>query len=558
MNKRDYLEPKQRKTILPTVIDEEYLDELKKNVSFLGNFHFDDNTWYCEKLHIGHSNKQNGKLYFNRTPQKYREIVKIFALVNDKSVTTRAHNISYLNKFFEYLETVNPNYTINEVNEDTIAGFTGYLIRNNFNDVKKKHSFNAVKSFFNTLAGYPGVPNIIFGKKHNPFKIDIAGMTRDPIKKEDINKLDELLFDFSNEIPLVTRVHYWTMRLFPNRVDEVSSMQLDCLIGHFNHFILRIPTWKINGGHVTPEFKAITLSYQGIIKTYVDMIKKLQSEVKEMHKYIKVGKGEIDLKQFLFIHQPFKLFTNESGEICVKWHRNKSNYYVYSNVKANAALKQITSHLDIKDSDITTHRFRHNSVTQRADAGYTSEQIMFMTGHKSKAMLDVYKHSSKERLKNVYDAVTNQLNPVESSPVIFSGKIINMNNPVTEKVLIKQGVEPYLVKRLKKPGETMGVCSQVAVTQCSPDGTPIKYECYACNWFVPIADKYEEYKEDMEFWANISERSKNNVNQLATYENASRNMALLRRIVNICERGIEKHKQDVLNNIQFETYHKWN
>jgi hypothetical protein len=546
---------------IPSIIDEDYLEEAKKSTILFGEFSFDDDVWFFHKLMGERVDKKAFRVHFNQTPEKHRELVKFYALFADQEISTRNQVISFLNHFFEYLDLVDSNLLISDITSEIITNFKSYLTTTRSNKTTKSHAWTSVKAFFKIMAGVPGVPFITIAKRDNPFtltKKEKKQNRRKAIAAEDIEKIDNLMFDRTNNVPLVVRVHYWTMRLFPNRVNEVSGMKIDCLTPHYNHYILLIPSWKTNGGHRVPETKAITVGYHGITKIYIDMIKELQEQSKDLHPFINQQEddGKINLTNYLFLYGVgFGLTTDSYGKIKVR-KQVKTIPRLYADWKANEVLKQVCEHLGIKDQ-ITTHRFRHNSVTSRAKFGFTDEQTMHRTKHKSKAMLRNYEHIDENYTKSVHNEVTKRLNPVDSSPVLFKGTILNLKNQFTEKALKQKGIAPYLIGRLKKPGQTVGVCSQTAVEQCAPDGTPIKYECYACNWFVPLADKYEEYKEDYEYWKDRSEKAKGNSNLAATYENAVRNMALLDRIINICDHGIEKYKQQLVEGIEHETVYEW-
>ncbi|MFK9115961.1 tyrosine-type recombinase/integrase [Peribacillus frigoritolerans] len=549
-------------TLVPELFKEENLQELKKRTVLLGDFDFDDDIWDCYKMRGDRVSKNYFKIYFNQTPEKHKSIVKYFALLSDLQIWTRKGYVQDLNPFFEYLNILEPNLTLASITPVKVRGYSSYLSRKGeLTQVSRREYWKSIKSFFKTMSGFPGVPSITFAHR-NPFSINSKERKEsrlNPVPQQDIEKLDELLFDRSNDIPLAVRVHYWTMRLFPERVNEVSSMRLDCLSPHFNHYILRIPSWKMNGGHKSPTIKAITVGYHGITKAFIDMIKELQDHDKKLYKYVKPKKHakELDLVGYLYLYdRGFSLRTDENGKIVTHYHGSGiPTPYLYHDYKANKTLKEICKHLKIKP--VTTHQFRHNSVTSRAEYGFTDEQIMARTGHKSKEMKKNYEHMDEKYVQAVHDEVLKELTPIEESPVIFHGTILNLKNKFSEKVLKQKGISSYLVGRLKKPGQTVGVCSQVAVEQCAPNGTPIKYECYACNWFVPIADKYDEYVEDYRFWEEKSESAKGNSNMAATYENAIRNMALLKRVINICENGIEKHKNQIASGIENEPIYEW-
>ncbi len=57
-------------------------------------------------------------------------------------------------------------------------------------------------------------------------------------------------------------------------------------------------------------------------------------------------------------------------------------------------------------------------------------------------------------------------------------------------------------------------------------------------------------KKELQHWEEIIEETQNNPKRASTFENAIRNASYIRRIVQICENGIERHKQEVIKKIQ--------
>lgn len=40
----------------------------------------------------------------------------------------------------------------------------------------------------------------------------------------------------------------------------------------------------------------------------------------------------------------------------------------------------------------------------------------------------------------------------------------------------------------------VGICSMIQ--GCKPSGTSVHFGCYECNWFIPKAEYYEDYKSE--------------------------------------------------------------
>ncbi|MCF7753183.1 hypothetical protein KQ941_01920 [Paenibacillus xylanexedens] len=207
---------------------------------------------------------------------------------------------------------------------------------------------------------------------------------------------------------------------------------------------------------------------------------------------------------------------------------------------------QLAVVLDIRDDNGNivvpkTHQFRHHAVTDRLyTVGYTMDQIRKLTGHKNMAMQKFYTHQVIEKHKEIHLGIQGLSTPEDSS-YEFRGKIVNLDERTVSH--LSKDKKKYLTWEANgKKG--VGICSDI--TGCNPKGTTVHFECYACNWFVPKVEFYEDYKTEHAFWQNVVDQTSQNPNRAAHFENAVRNMSYLERIIKICELGVEQHKQDTL------------
>jgi hypothetical protein len=151
-----------------------------------------------------------------------------------------------------------------------------------------------------------------------------------------------------------------------------------------------------------------------------------------------------------------------------------------------------------------------------------------------------YTHQLVEQHKAIHLGISGLRNP-KDSPVEFRGKILNLDDR-TIKQLTKDS-RRYLTWEVNgKKG--VGICSDIS--GCNPKGTSVHFECYACDWFVPKLEYYDDYKAEHAYWQEIIDRTNKDPRRAAHFENAVRNLSYLDRILSICEKGIAQFKENKL------------
>lgn len=535
-------------------VNADFLSELRKKTLQFGDFNFEEDVWYCSKYH--NDSRTNGvyTIYFYKTPQKYKEITKYFALIYDVAISTINEKVQCLNHFYKFLENEYPEMQISRVNQKIFGEFVDYLALIDIGERTKDKTFQAAKTFFQTMHNFEEIPYFDLRDTPNPFgrKNRKKSLANRIIPIDDLKKLDEFIYR-RYDIPLVFRTYYWILRTYPNRHSEVASIRKDCLTSMQGHYLLRIPSTKTNGGYPMPEIKAIPLAYNGHSKYIIELIREQQKQVEILRDSIPLNQYYKHCYNFLFIHQMFNLKIDD-GNLIVDYDytypgstKDSRLLYPLTERLMNKHLGVISKYLNIDDEiPITTHRFRHNAISDRRNFGYTREQTMQLTDHKSSTMHEVYYHQDRERHIEAFKEIENKLINFSEVPVLFHGKVMNIDNPMIEKALLKKGMEQHLINRLKKPGfRTIGVCGELTSGDCNPKGTAFQYECYGCDWFIPSGDNLDDYKEDYEFWSKVRDNSQDDPKRIAVYENAVRNMALLNRIISICMGSIETYKDSI-------------
>lgn len=253
---------------------------------------------------------------------------------------------------------------------------------------------------------------------------------RDKYIPEEVTQVLDDMFIGDDQIPLVHRAIYWCMRLYPNRIEEIVSMKKDCLkkISE-DRYELTLPVSKTAGNVEEPEYKRFEIIYDGIGKYFVDLIQK----------QIEQSRALLPDTEFLFV----------SRKICWKRHRGTTVYgyeetgkksFIFHEKTVQMFWWRLSKRLALKDKDgnyvsVTTHKFRHNAVTDRLLSGIFRElDVMQETGHKNTKMIDEnYAHKPE---------------PEERRPA-FNGKITD--NVRREQAILRM---PYA---MRIPG--LGICS---------------------------------------------------------------------------------------------------
>jgi hypothetical protein len=534
---------------LVPIYSDKLKEQLKLKVTQYGDFSFEQDNWYCSKMH---KNAQQINIYtlrFKRVNKKYRDLIKFYALMLTNSlptIQTKIYNIAY---FFEYLEQFFPKVELKNIDRTVIDSFQEYLRldKKKVSPDMKRKTYKDIHQLFKIMCEFPEFPAEIPTRKINPFrKRKFEANSSDKyIPEEYVKQWDFIMKDEENGISLETRAIYWMIRSFPNRISEVLSMKHNCLKPLYSNYTLQIPSYKQNGGYLIEEIKTIGIPNTPHGKFLISLIKKLQEQRKKRLNELPIMDKDKIYKDYLFLTIPSAIIkqSNKVSTVPAKCH--KPRIIMYSYQKISDDLENLSKLFNIVDSkgnyySPTTHQFRHNAITDRMYNGFTFEQISKHTAHKSKRMLKEYTHQLKEHHKEVLMEMSGLSNP-KDAPVSFKGKIKNLDEK-TVKFIEKLNPNAYLTWEANgKKG--VGICSNIV--DCNPKGTSVHFECYSCEWFVPKAEYLEDYQKELEYWMQIIKQNEDKPNRAAHLENAIRNANLLERIIKICEIGVEQYKKEL-------------
>ncbi|MFP7479653.1 integrase [Terribacillus saccharophilus] len=572
--------------------------QLKLKSHQYGNFQFEDDKWYCNKKHKSSSEKSSYTIVFSFITEEFRVWVKYYSLMSNNSIPVIKEKVGNINHFLIFFREEFPSLPLSRINRRIIDYYEKKLReQRSYSENVKMRKYAVLKEFFSLMSAFPEFPDRLAIKTKNPFRVEIISDPNKYIPPEVVKQFDRIMKDEKHEIPDVYRLAYWLQRSFPNRITEVTSIPINCLKSLYNMYVINIPTTKQSGGYITEEIKTIPIINSGHGKYIVELIKKVQ---RQTQKLLENHSIEERYSNFLFLSLVFKL-TIKNGRIksyipgdiyqkiieyqqrfpedTPKQISEKMNQVGYSihdytirdrlrkgltkrfdqlmpfpSTRFNNVLNRIAVLCNVTDSDgeiykITSHQFRHNATTDRLYiGGYTMDQILAIRNDKGTAMPMNYVHQQKEMHKKMWMESTGLKSP-EKAPVEFKGRIFNLDD---SKVLERLNKDPrmYLTwEANSKKG--VGLCSMIS--GCKPDGTSIHFECYECNWFVPKAEYYEDYKKELTYWRGIMNDTTGQPKRAASNENAIRNVNCLERIIQICDIGVDKYKRNIKQKLQLRS-----
>lgn len=332
-----------------TIYNEKLVLQLRNKTRELGDFHFDDDIWYCKHKHIDNRQSAVYNLVFSNLPVKYKMLLKYFVLLRSNlSMGTLKGKISGIAFFLRFLETFFKETSLVDVNRKIINKYEEYLL----NKGQARRLYYAAHDFFSTLVSFPGMPLVIPSKNRNPFKIVFKNNDDRYIPEEVIEKWDLLMKNNDIDIPLELRTVYWMLRSFPNRINEVLSMKYNCLKPMYDNYVISVPTTKQNGGYLRPEIKVLPVQYHGHGKYVIELIReyKVQRDV-----YLKTTPlKEAFRKDYLFLNSSWRFVEEYSEYVGIEELGNS----------LDISYKKLTEWFNkLEDNDI--HYIRKNSRGKR-------------------------------------------------------------------------------------------------------------------------------------------------------------------------------------------------
>ncbi|MFA2821555.1 tyrosine-type recombinase/integrase [Bacillus wiedmannii] len=479
-------------------------DDFKTSLSiFSSDSSFEENIWIMDKVKKAENyRKSDYSYYFSSVPELYKDFVKFYILLCLIKGRSHGNLSSHLHGLITFFKFIDSNYGVTPLKEFTKQMINHFEIeiRDNetFSKATKESIWSSINGFFKHMVNFNGMPNRKLTNQTNPFSRNahdrLVNQKFIPISL--MNRIDDIFMN--KDILHHIRTIYWICRLIPSRINEVTTVPIDCLKEYReNEFTLTLHMYKQNGGYIRPELRVIHLKYDDMGKYLIDLIRK-QKEI------------SLSLQEELPIEKRGLLFTYEDN-----LHKRK-HLLTSGTVRKN--FNKILAQQNVVDESnnlfqVTPHQLRHNAITDRIYEGFSLLEIRDMTAHKSNTMLEgSYIHPEKNEIKKIGNKVNQENEP--AGGVYFKGKIINADNPIVVRRLLSKP-RAHQIGRL-------GICSDI--TGCKND----MFECFTCSFFVPNADELDYFKEQVTQWEKKVGLARNNP---LLKENAEYNLKLSKAIV---------------------------
>jgi len=465
------------------------MNDYRRFVEQLGSeIDFNSEKWVCDKrIRSTAELKCDVTLYFRPIPNKFKEMVKYYCaliLINGNGIATVASKLINLTSFFRFLEEHRPDTETFNISIHTASDYRIWLDNKGLTESTKAMKWRTLNMFCRTMRDWSNSMNIN-PFSENPYRYNLRRSYK-YIPESIITQLDSA---FRDEGLLVhIRCTYWILRLIPSRINEILAMKIDCLKPYDGHFCLFIPTWKQNGGYFDPVMRVIHIENIGVAAELIALIRQQQTIATSLQDDVEESlQGSLFTYRITYECDNGKRKLGKQVRVVREQHISRHFGYI---CKRNNIYDEYG-----KVFAFASHQLRHNGITDRLAAGFTPEQIRFMTSHHGDAMIyKAYNHLDllPEVIMEKQQYVLDEPSGTSETKVLFGGRILNMEEQL-EKRLLKN------IRAQRVPG---GICSDI--TGCKSD----MFFCLSCDSFIPDAGQLDYYIEQVGSWKQKAERFK--------------------------------------------------
>ena len=424
---------------------------------FSTSSHLDDNIW---QVHLPSSTRTTETLNFPTALNPRDALLLKAAVLNSIarhfSLAVARRLIHDAPVFFAFL--ADHKIRIENCRSATIDKYIAALSDTNLNDGQKNNLLRSVSILLLTCQQYHLISGS--GAVDCSFRFSSPRIPKRAPDECVIDALDTIFFDNKKEIPNWFRCIYLILRLIPNRISEVLTMDLDCITypqpGVYN---IIIPTFKETPFHI-PEYKEYPRKIAGFCESILfASILEQQNMVRHLHDVSSPTQGY--------------LFLTDSGN-------------PVQTADFNRFLAQVIDENHImtasgEPAKVTSHDLRHVAIGERLRGGIISPEL---------TMLEANHHSIEQTIGYGYQSEHDEalhLGAITSAVINEAFNIADTHKPTEEpKTLSQRKFER--VKQMPQariiPG--YGLCTNAT---CTP-----RYEaCLSCVHFSPDPIYYDYF-----------------------------------------------------------------
>lgn len=490
----------------------DYIDEnMEELLKALGNeINFDDDIWICDVASDYPNLEYTKKIIFTGVDKQYKEVVKYYVILCVQRLATVQTNVQNINRFLKYLVINEDSIELKKVNSNLIQRYRNYI--ENSKTLKKSTKskyMSCISDFFQRLNGWEEMP------KNNPVNRRYHCVKRSKADNEIKTKYiaddiaDKLKKIFKNEeIPVHFRLYYCLCALYPTRGKELLKMRIDSIKPFKDKYVYFKTEDKSRNTYGDTNLMQVYINYTDMGKVLVDLFYEQREIAIALREDVKD-----EFKGLLFIYRPI----------------NKGKIYKKPSLltpqKFNRFMKGICKEegIDIQKEEgmnITTHRLRHNSITDRIYEGFTTTAIKDLSGQLyDSTIYDSYFYRREDKgemiqrkcLENRFEVnnrgiiekskseeiQSDKITKVDSLPnfkVMFRGRIMNLEEEREKRLLANK--RAY---KISYDSKCIGICTEIY--SCDSK----LFNCLGCDDFAPDLEEIDYFEEQIEFWREREE-----------------------------------------------------
>ena len=247
----------------------------------------------------------------------------------------------------------NEDVDVSLVNLEDLKEFAGYLFDKNLDIATIQRKLSSIRSFFRFLYNRSYV-------RHNP-----ALLLTNPKSKKRVPKFIHL-----------------------DQVNRLVDFKLDNFIDYRDRALIEV---FFSTGCRTSELRNASLKNVDLKKGTIKVLGKGDYErivylgshaIKFLNKYLKFRKMKFnELKGAIFVNSNGKKLTRKGIYFIIKKRAKNAGFFDF----------------------ISPHTLRHSFATEMLDRGADIKSVQDLLGHKNISTTQIYTHTSKEKLKNIYE-----------------------------------------------------------------------------------------------------------------------------------------------------------
>lgn len=489
-------------------------DDIEKDISaYSSTSKYEDNEWILDLYFKKENIKAVIRKYdfcFVKDDELKQGLKKYVyrSLLNGISITSLYNNFYSLRYFIRNMEVSN----LEQIDHECIENYYRYLMDRDMTQSSRCVNWENLKRFLNLIEHKMGITMNLYSMEYErPQRKDYKY-----IPDEVAKQLDKFLKE-DEDIPVINRLAYWLLRLYPGRATETFSCPVNCLKLYKDKiYVLSLTVFKTAGSEEGIPKLILIDTEDPIQKFLYDLIKKQQKIAKKIHK------EHPGLGDFLFVGY-------RAG------YSKKSKRWVHTQVPFVMKPEQFNYFLAIyikrknimygdKLAHVSSHMFRHNATTDRVESTlFRPIDLRPLTLHANEEMFNKsYHHKSDEQIinqaHNIEEIITGET-------LIFKGKVINSMDDRAFDYFLKN---PFAFSL-----NNMGICADSRA--CDKD----KLQCLECNFFIPSCDNLGYFEEQLEEWKKkliVAEKMKNDIYK----GNVEYNISLYKKVIEKIKKQIGK------------------